>query len=182
MTQVPFHLQYTLNRRQRLVPHVRIWGVLLTLLVPSLFLFFCTMAVVKACSLDWLNLVGFGALALGLFALFRSLLIGLGDVLLIRSRRMDVIIEENAAGVLLGKERWYLFLDGINRIDRLHPDVRTLQHFNGCILHIAAAAISEEQLDHIRQAMERGQTPAGIQAVIERGRRIRESEEGERGR
>ena len=45
---------------------------------------------------------------------------------------------------------------------------------------IAASAIAEDQLAHIKTAMERGRTPEGIRAVIERGKRIKEIMETER--
>ena len=56
----------------------------------------------------------------------------------------------------------------------------TNQHFNGCVLHIAVAAISDDQLAHLRAAMERGRTLEGIQAVVERGKRLKEIQESER--
>jgi hypothetical protein len=85
---------------------------------------------------------------------------------------MDVIIEKDAAGILVGGERWYLFLDGITDIRKFRDDIWTIQHWNGSVLHIVAAAITDEQIDYFRAAMERGRTPEGIRAVIERGRRI----------
>jgi hypothetical protein len=168
----PFHLRYSLSRAQRFVPHLRIWGMPLTLLVVGLFGFFCVMAVMSAWLFNVMGLIGFGVLAVFLFVLFRGLLVGLLDVLLVPVRNMDVIIEENAAGILLGGERWYLFLDGITRIDRFRDDTWTIQHCNGSVLHIAAAELSPEQLAYIRAAMERSRTPEGVRAVIERGQRI----------
>src|SRR4051794_12426201 len=113
MPHPPFHLRYTLSRGQRLVPHVRIWGVASTLYVVVLFAFFGTEAVVSAWSLSAAGLAVFGGLALFVFVLFRGLFVGLLDVLLVPMRRMDVVVEEGAAGILVGAERWYLFLDGI---------------------------------------------------------------------
>lgn len=182
MVTFPCQLRYTLSRGQRLIPHLRIWGIGLTLLVVGLVSFFLIMTVVSICSLDLLSALGFGVLALVFGILFGRLLGGLIDVVFVPTSRMDVTLEENALGILLGKERWYLFLDGVTRIDRFHRAVWTLQHFNGYVLHIAASAISEEQLDHIRQRMEFGRTPQGIQVVIERGKRIKEIEEEGRGR
>jgi hypothetical protein len=44
MAEVPFELRYQLSRRQRLVPHLRIWGVAYTPFVVLVFLFFCVQA------------------------------------------------------------------------------------------------------------------------------------------
>src|SRR5262245_28866581 len=111
-------------------------------------------------------------MAVGLFLFLRGLFVGVLDVLFVPIRQMDVDVEENAAGVLIGAERWYLFLDGITDIRKLSDDTWTIQHWNGCVLHIAAAAITDEQIDYLRASMERGRAPEGIRAVIERGRRI----------
>jgi hypothetical protein len=169
-------LRYGLNRRQRLVPHVRIWGWTLTLVAPPLLLFFLVQTTVSTFNAMWLNALGFGVLAFLLFLFLGEFFLGLFDALLIPVRHMDVIIEDNAAGIMLGKERWYLFLDGITELRKFRDDVWTIRHFNGFVLHIAADAIHEELIAHIRAAMERGQTPEGIQAAIERGKRIREIE------
>ena len=50
--------------------------------------------------------------------------------------------------------------------------ISTIEHHNGSVLHIPAGEITDDQLAHLRSAMERGRTPEGIRAVIERGRRI----------
>jgi hypothetical protein len=55
-----------------------------------------------------------------------------------------------------------------------------VQHWNGKVFHIAASAISEDQIAYVMAAMERGRTPEGIQAVIERGKRIAEIMDEER--
>jgi hypothetical protein len=180
MPQIPFHLRYELSRRQRLVPYLRIWGTPLALFVVVMFLFFCVQAVVSACSLSGMGVVVFAGLALFVLVLYHGLFVGLLDVLLVPVRCMDVIVEEDAAGVLIGSERWYLFLDGITDLRKFCDDTWTIQHFNGCMLHIAASAIGEDQIAHLRAAMERGRTPEGIRAVIERGKRITEILEAER--
>jgi hypothetical protein len=177
MAQIPFHLRYKLSRLQRLVPHLRIWGAPQALLALVLFLFFCVQTVSYACRVSVEGGAMFGGLAVVVFVLYRGLFVGLFDVLLVPVRYMDVIVEENAAGVQIGSERWYLFLDGITDLRKFRDDTWTIQHYNGCVLHIAADAIREDQIAHLRAAMERGRTPEGIRAVIERGKRIKEIEE-----
>jgi hypothetical protein len=182
MAEVPFELRYQLSRRQRLGPHLRIWGVVSTPFVVALFAFFCVQTVVSVCSLSWPGLAVFGGLALGVFVLHRGLFLGLLDVLLVPARSMDLRVEENGLGVLAGGERWWLFLDGLTGIDQLTAGVWTLRHWNGSVVHIPADAITEAQLGHLRAAMERGRTPEGVRAVIERGRRLAELERGEQQR
>ena len=134
--------------------------------------FFCTQTVVSARSFSVEGLVVFGGLALLVLVLHRRLVLGLLDVLLVPVRRMDVIVDENAAAILIGSQRWYLFLDGITDLKKFRDDTWTVQHFNGTVLHVAASAIDDDQLAHIRAAIERGRTPEGVRAVIERGKRI----------
>ena len=115
---------------------------------------------------------GFGALALGILIIFRNLFIGIWDIILVANRSVDLVFEENAVGILIRGERRYLFLDGTLSLRKYRDDVWTLEHFNGSVLHIPVATLTEDQLSHVRAAMERGRTPEGIKAVIERGKRI----------
>src|SRR5262249_21259832 len=146
-----------------------------------LLTFFVWQTIEHARDRDACGVAVFGGLTLlplaNVFGLFAVLL----DVLLVPVRHMDVEVEENGAGILLGRERWYLFLDGFTDLTRFRADTWTLEHFNGCVLHITASAISDDQLDHIRAAMKRGRTPEGIRAVIERGKRIEEVRKRGRG-
>jgi hypothetical protein len=104
--------------------------------------------------------------------LFRAEIFGLIDVVCCSSRAMDITIERNALGILIGSERWYLFMDGITSLSKQIPDVWTIEHWNGMAIYVAADAISDEQIEYIRAMMERGRTPEGIAAVVDRGRRI----------
>jgi hypothetical protein len=174
MAEVPFELRYQLSRRQRLTLHLRSWGMAYTPFVVIVFLFFCVQTIVNACSLTWAGVAVFGGMALGLFLLLNGLFVGLLDVLLVPVRRMDLRIESNGLGFLSGKERWWLFLDGLTRIEQQTAGIWTLQHWNGSVIHIPADAITDAQLAYLRAAMERGRTPEGVRAVIERGRRLAE--------
>src|SRR5258708_40236542 len=102
MAEVPFELRYPLSRRQRLVPHLRIWGVAYTPFVVVVFIFFCVQTIASVCSLNWAGVAVFGALAFGVFILLRGLFVGLLDVLLVSVRSMDVRVEENGLGFLAG--------------------------------------------------------------------------------
>jgi hypothetical protein len=167
MAVVPFELRYSLNRRQRLLPHLLLWGPL-TLLIP---LGLIGLLVLVAGS--WWALL----LVLFWFWFFGNFFRGLLDVALRPVVPMDLRIEENGLGFLdPAGERWWIFLDGLLAIEQLTSGVWTLSHHNGTVIHIPAAVITDEQLAHLRAAMERGRTPEGIQAVIERGRRLVEME------
>ena len=165
-------IRYTLSRRQRLIPHLRIWGVFFTPFVTLLLAFFVWRVAAMVFALDLLGIVVFGALAASIALLFRGLFIGLVDVFLVPRREMAITIEDTAMGIMLGSERCYLYLDGIISISRFCHDVWTVQHWNGSVVHIAASAIDDGQLEHMRDMMRHGQTPEGIAEVIERGKAI----------
>src|SRR5262249_54436243 len=101
---------------------------------------------------------------------------GLADVVFRKTAWMDIRVEDNGLGFLAGGQRWWLFLDGLTGIDQLTAGVWTLRHWNGSVIHIPADAITDGQLAPLRAAMGRGRTPEGMQAVIERGRRLAELE------
>ena len=109
---------------------------------------------------------------------FRGFFIGLLDVVLRRVRTMDIIVEENALGYLAGGERRYLFLDGIIDIRKFRKDVWTIQHWNGSVVNVLASEITDDQIEYTKPAAERGRTPEGVQAVVERGRVIQQLETG----
>lgn len=174
MTKIPFHLRYTLTRSQRLLVLIRYYGgVFPVFFICSIVGLFGTFLIAAAIKRNLLELAG-SALLLLLPAvwLYQHLLFGLLDVLFKRHRAYDIVFEENAAGILIGNTRWYLFLDGVSFIKQYCGDVWTLEHFNGTILHIAASAITEDQLAHIRARMEYGKTPEGMREVVERGKLI----------
>jgi hypothetical protein len=140
------------------------------ILVVSLLIFFLVQA--------FLSSIVFGFFALLLLICFQQIFRVLLEVILVPKREMDVTFENNddlgpAAGILMGKDRWYLFLDGITNIQKLEKNTWTLDHFNGTALHISASAITEEQLEFVRSIAKEGQTPEGIRKVIERGRKIK---------
>lgn len=172
MPHQTLQLRYSLNRLQRLVPHLRVWGIVTTLVVLALLTFFCIRTVVAAWSEDWADTAIFGGLALGMLVVFRGLFIGIIDVLIFASRDMDVVFEYNAVGILVGKERRYLFLDGVINISKYRGDLWTIQHYNGSVLNLPVSLISDEQVLLIRNAMEYGRTSDGVRTVVERGRTI----------
>lgn len=178
MAELPFHLRYSLSRSQRLAPLLRMNGAAFTwcsgLFLTCMLIFFEWQTVEHAWTLDWCGVAVFGGLAACVLFNFSSL--GLLQILVRRVQNMDIIVDENTAQMLIGNERWVLFLDGINNIRKYADDIWTIEHRNGTILHVPASAITDNQIEHLRAAMARGRTPEGIRAVIERGKRILELE------
>ncbi len=167
MPSLPFHLQYDLNRRQRLVPHLAVW----TPYLPGLGI-----AIV-------ISGVGIGLLSyfISMWFLFllivplwiaRGFIVGICQVILVPVLHMDIIIEENGLGYLLGQERRWIFLDGILRFKKYYEDTWTIFHFNGTMINIPGAAMTDEQIEHLKLSAARARDPETIQTVIERGRQI----------
>jgi hypothetical protein len=92
---------------------------------------------------------------------------------------MDIRVEQNGLGYLMGGERYWVFLDGIRRIEQIRRGLWTIAHFNGAVIHIPTESIFHAQLAHLYAAAERDKTPEGVQAVIERGRLMQAMRERE---
>lgn len=136
----PFHLQYELSRRQRLIPHLDIWAR-----YPGLFIMLGA-SVVAACILSlWLL-----PLVAGSLWLLRGFFVGLIDVAIWPRRPMDVVVEEKGIGFLGGGERWWVSLDGLLAVRKICPDVWTVFHHNGTVINIPTSVISEEQVTHLQ--------------------------------
>jgi|GEM_PF-2054567 len=183
MTSLPFHLRYTLSRQQRLLGLYQVWGWLSPPVAIPLWAFFVLRTTWSIWIGEWAGVALFGGLALIVWLLHAELFRGLLDIVRLRIRQMDILVEDNgtsaAAGVMIGNERWYLFLDGITSIERCR-DVWIIQHLNGIVLLIADSAITDDRIDYLRDCMRRGHTPEGMRAVIERGKQIEELMASER--
>jgi hypothetical protein len=180
VVQFPVNLRYTLSRSQRLVPHLGIWGTWWTLFILSVMLFWLYAAIDNALKGNFCGAFGFVGMGFLVFIGLRPMFVGLIDVLFVARREMDVEIQENGAGVIISAERWWLWLDGFTDVRKFRADTWTLQHWNGCVIHIAASAISEDVIDHIRAKMAFGKTREGVLAVVERGRLIQAMRAAER--
>jgi hypothetical protein len=194
MIELPFHLCCELNRRQRLLPHLKIWGALVPFTVIGLIVLLMSMTrfwwlpglaatdaeptvgvLTRMTGFWWLY--GLAALCLGW--LFRGMFIGFLDVVVHRVVSMELLIEDNA--MRLGDNGW-LFLDGFTSMQELTRGVWTLQHWHGYVVNIPTTAIADDQVEHLKLAIERGRRPEEIQKVIERGRLIQRLEEEQRRR
>ncbi len=143
ITELPFELQYTLNRRQRFVPHMGIWKlywplVILVLLASPYFM------------IDygaWFVLV----LIAGAFAI-KGFFVGLADVLVHATRPMDLVVDAQRLGILDGRQRRWLDLQEIISMVKIHPHVWTLQFHGGEVIHIPDTVITDRQALHIHLA------------------------------
>jgi hypothetical protein len=165
---------YSLTRRQRLIPHLKIWGPLYVPFALMLLGFFAIRTAFAVLSLEWMAILTFGGLFVFFVFFLRGMIVGLLDALFVPTREMDITIENNGLGVMLGETRWYLFLDGITRLTEYVDGLWTVEHYNGLVLHIPRHMISDDQLTHIRERMTHGRTADGVTETVERGKCIQE--------
>ncbi|MCY1075935.1 hypothetical protein [Archangium lansingense] len=153
--ELPFQLQYSLSRRQRLIPHLVIWAPYLPAVgFLSIVVYLLTVQVSP-----WWAL-----LSLWCLWLVRGFMVGLTDVALRPLRHMDVVIQERGLGFLRGNERWWIFLDGIINFGQIIEDTWTLQHYNGVVIHIPVDAITPEQVEFLQAAAARRRLPMAAPA------------------
>jgi hypothetical protein len=140
-------LQYDLTRKQRLIPHIRVWGVI------QLFLILGMIGIGAALmkGLWWMALF----LALPVLWFGRRYIIGLFNVIFVKSQYMDIRIEDKGLGYKTGKERRYVFLDGLTAVRDLEQSVWTVQHWNGTVVNIPKKILSEDTLDFLRDWVRR---------------------------
>jgi hypothetical protein len=139
---VPFRLQYALGRRHRLAveftPHLPACAAALGFTTGILYL-----ALVVS---PWFLVL----LAWPAFTC-RKLVAFLAELLLVPARPVDLLVEADRLGVLVGHERVWLYLDGVIQVfsaDR--GRTWTLLHLNGSVLTIPADAIRPDQVDFLK--------------------------------
>jgi hypothetical protein len=139
---LPFHLQYTLSRRQRLATEIYPWlpaiagtigfvlGVVyLSIIVSSWFLFLLLLPVVA----------------------YRGLFVFLFDIAVHARQSVDVLVDETQLGVRVEDEQRWLPLDGIIQVFRSEDGTTwTVLHFDGSVITIPADAVTGEQLDYLK--------------------------------
>jgi hypothetical protein len=141
MLQLTFQLRYDLTRRQRLIPHLRIWQRHAFLVIVCVF----GAAAALFCRSWW-----YFVLLLCLLFIFRGFFVGLLNVALIRRQHMNIVVEQNGLGFLVGNDRWYFALDGLTAFDSLAEGVWTVQHWNGSVVNIPVELLSPEQVQFLR--------------------------------
>jgi hypothetical protein len=93
------------------------------------------------------------------------------DVIVHPVRQMDIVVEQNSLGFLAGDQRWSIHLGGILKIGRICSDTWTVYHYNGTVINIPVSAITQDQVDHLVAARQRG-----IEALIEHSKKAGETE------
>jgi hypothetical protein len=138
----PFHLRYTLTRRQRLATELYPW-------LPAIAgaLGFCLGAAFLSLAVSrwFLLLLLIPVVAYhGLFAFFC-------EIVFRAARPVEVVVDESELEVLTNGERWRCDLDGIIQVFRSEDATTwTVLHIDGLVLTVPASAISGEQLDYLK--------------------------------
>ena len=140
-------LQYDLTRKQRLLPHIRVWGV------TQIFVIIGLIGVGAAVMHGSWRIAPFVAL-LVLWG-GRGYITGLINVILVKSHHMEIRIEDNGLEFMAGKDRWYIYLDGLTAIRNLEKTVWTIQHWNGTIVNIPKKDLTEDVLNFLRDCLRR---------------------------
>jgi len=140
-------LRYDLTRKQRLIPHIRLWGAAQLIVIIG-----GVTVVFSAMEGSWLFA---SFLFLLVFWFGRGYIFGLLNVLFVRSHHMDIHIEDNGLGYMAGKERWYIHLDGLTAVRNLERSVWTIQHHNGAVVNIPKNILSDDALEFLRNWVHR---------------------------
>lgn len=144
MAAVPFRLHYDLTRRQRLAAQLQSWSPCLgACLGFTLGVSFLSAAVTPL----FLPLLLFPVLVARKFAVW---LVGLRNP----TCPVDVTVEADGLDVRVGDEVAWLPLDGLIQVCRAGAGWDVI-HANGTVLTIPAAAITDEQLDHLKAVARR---------------------------
>lgn len=139
--------QYDLTRKQRLIPHIRAWGVSQLLVILGMI------GVGAAVTQGSWGVALFAALIILWFG--RGYFIGLVNGIFVKLQHMDIRIEDNGLGFMAGNERWYIFLDGLTAVRDLEPSVWTVQHWNGTVVNIPKKVLSEDVLEFLQDWVRR---------------------------
>lgn len=139
---VPFRLQYTLGRRDRLAvectPHLPAAAAALGFTIGILYL-------AGAVSPWFVMLLAWPAFTT------RRLVAFLLEVMVVPARPVDVMVEADRLGLLVGSEHVWLYLDGVIQVFRGDGGrTWTLLHLNGSVLLIPAHAITPEQVAYLQ--------------------------------
>jgi len=138
----PFHIQYTLSRRQRLATEIYPW-------LPAIA--GATGFVLGVVYLSTVVSRWFLLLLLIPVVAYRGLFVFLFDLAVHPKQSVDVFVDETRLGVLIGGERRWLPLDGIFQVCRSETGATwTVLHLDGSVLTIPSDAVTGEQLDYLK--------------------------------
>jgi hypothetical protein len=137
---VPFHLRYTLSRRQRTAAELVPW---VPVIAGSLGFTIGVAVLTVDVSPRFL------ALLLIPLTLYRGLFILLFDLTIHSGQVVEMSVDETKLEMLAGDKRLSLPLDGIIQVFRT-DNAWTVLHFDGSVLSIPADAINAEQIDYLK--------------------------------
>lgn len=135
-----------MTRTQQLIPLLRAWGFI----GPLIFLGTIACFIQTFTRAWWFAFIALG----GLWAV-KGLFFGLIGIAIHPVRTLDIRVEENGLGFMAGKERLWVFLDGVTRVYQPRSDIWAVCHHNGTLVTIPSDKITPEQLEHIRSGPER---------------------------
>jgi hypothetical protein len=160
------NLQYELTRRQRLDVHLSAW---LPGLAPYLIVVAIMSVLIWAASLrsPWYLMF-----VLAPLWVMRGFIAGFVNIIFVPLQHMDIVINEDMLGFMVGNQRWWAHLDSIVRIERYRQDLWTFCCYHGEGINVPTTLISDETLAHIRAKSEWRKTKEGFQASVQRGRRV----------
>jgi hypothetical protein len=144
------HLTYELDRRQRLRAHLGTWlgdwpGVILIVAVPALVV---VLAVLRS---PWFLVV---LLLPPFFNNLPRFIGGLANALVVRSQRMDVVIEGDRIGCVFGQRREWLPLEEIIRVERFGNVWAILG--SGVAIEIPVSEVDEPLIARMRAMSKKG--------------------------
>jgi len=86
----------------------------------------------------------------------RHFMLQLLDIIARTLSQQDLIIDRNGLGFLIGRQRFWVFLDGIVAVESYVPDMWTVRHCNGRVFHIPASELTGVQVEYLRPGADRG--------------------------
>lgn len=138
----PFHLHYTLSRRQRLATELYPW---LPAIAGSIGFVIGALYLSTTVSRWFLIMLLLPVVA------YRGLFAFAFDIVVHPRQSVDVMVDEIQLKVQIDAERRHLPLDGIIQVFRSEDgSTWTVLHLDGSVLTIPSDAISGEQLDYLK--------------------------------
>ena len=167
-----FRLRYKLTRRQRLVPHLRIWAPHLP---PHLIVglsFMIAAVIVSISRPDIPYSFSFSVALLPPLLSLRGYIVGLLNVLLFPTVRIDMIVQEKTLGLktTFGVRMWTTAFDGTRSFEQYADDTWTLFLYNGAVITIPSSELTEDQIEHFQGwAKGSGDSEGAVQVGEETG-------------
>ncbi|HEV3440505.1 MAG TPA: hypothetical protein VG122_24330 [Gemmata sp.] len=137
---VPFHLRYTLSRRQRFAAELLPW---VPVIAGSLGFTIGVAVLAVDVSLKFL------ALLLIPLAFYPRLLVVLFDLTIHSGQAVEVFVDDSKLEMKVGQKHLSLPLDGIIQVFRA-DNAWTVLHFSGAALSIPADVITDEQIEYLK--------------------------------